>query len=61
MKELSLNILDISMNSVKAGAKNIEISIEETDNVLKIVITDDCYRSSTGKCIWILPRECAIL
>ena len=29
MKELSLNILDIAMNSVKAGATLIEIEIEE--------------------------------
>lgn len=41
MKELSLNILDIAMNSVRAEAKNIEIKIEETDSVMKVVITDD--------------------
>ncbi len=41
MKELSLNILDIALNSVKAGAKNITIALEEDDERLSIVITDD--------------------
>ncbi len=37
MKELSLNILDIAENSVKAGAELTEISIEETAE--KIILT----------------------
>ena len=39
MRELSLNILDISMNSVKAGATEILIELieNETDLVFKIV------------------------
>ncbi len=41
MKELSLNILDIAMNSVKAKAKNVEIAISETDEVMTVIITDD--------------------
>ena len=41
MKELSLNILDISENSVKAGAQLTEITIDETENVLTISIKDD--------------------
>ena len=41
MKELSLNILDITENSVKAGATLTEILIEETSDVLKISIKDD--------------------
>ena len=41
MKELSLNVLDITMNSVKAGATLIEILIEETDARLEIVIRDN--------------------
>lgn len=41
MKELSLNVLDITMNSVKAGATLIEICIEETDVQLRIVIRDN--------------------
>ncbi|MBR0231676.1 MAG: sensor histidine kinase [Clostridia bacterium] len=41
MKELSLNILDIAQNSVKAGAKNIEISLAEEGNRLTFRITDD--------------------
>ena len=41
MKELSLNILDISMNSVKAGAENILIKLVETDDKLTLTIKDD--------------------
>lgn len=41
MKELSLNILDIAMNSVKAGAKNIGIELTELQNELTISIRDD--------------------
>lgn len=41
MKELSLNILDIAENSVKAGATLTEISIEETKEKLILTITDD--------------------
>ena len=41
MKELSLNILDITENSVKAGATLTEISINETRDELLISIKDD--------------------
>ncbi|MBE6644403.1 MAG: sensor histidine kinase [Ruminococcaceae bacterium] len=41
MKELSLNILDIAENSVKAGASLTEIKIEETETELTLTITDD--------------------
>ncbi len=41
MKELSLNVLDITMNSVKAGATLIEILITETARELEIVIRDN--------------------
>ena len=41
MKELSLNILDIAQNSVKANASLIGISIDETDDVLSFKITDN--------------------
>ncbi|MBR5134545.1 MAG: ATP-binding protein [Clostridia bacterium] len=41
MKELSLNVLDITMNSVKAGATLIEIAIDDTSDRLKIVIRDN--------------------
>lgn len=41
MKELSLNILDISENSTKAGATLVEISITEGDDTLKIEIRDN--------------------
>ena len=46
MKELSLNILDIAKNSVKAGASTIEISLTETAETLTIRITDDGNRNS---------------
>ncbi len=41
MKELSLNILDITENSVKAGASLTQILIEETADSLTISIKDD--------------------
>ncbi|BAL81324.1 ATP-binding protein [Caldisericum exile] len=43
MEELSLNILDIIENSLKANAKNIEVNIIEDDNkdLLLIEIKDD--------------------
>lgn len=42
MKELSLNVLDIAQNSLTAGAENISIEIDETDeNKFVLVITDD--------------------
>lgn len=41
MKELSLNILDIAKNSVKAKAKNILIKLTETDETLTLMIEDD--------------------
>jgi hypothetical protein len=41
MKELSLNILDITENSVKAGATLTTISIEEIDDKLILTIADD--------------------
>ena len=41
MKELSLNILDIAENSVKAKATLTEITVTEVDNRLVLVIADD--------------------
>ena len=43
MKELSLHILDIAKNSVKAKADKIQITIEENEekNLLSIVIEDN--------------------
>lgn len=43
MKELSLHILDIVQNSIKADAKNIEINIDENtvENKLSITIKDN--------------------
>jgi len=41
MKELSLNILDITENSVKAGATLTQISIVESGDILTITIKDN--------------------
>ena len=41
MKELSLNILDIAQNSIKAEATRVEISLVQTGKWLTIRITDD--------------------
>ena len=41
MKELSLNILDIAENSVKAGATLTEITVEENGDRLVLTIKDD--------------------
>lgn len=41
MKELSLNILDVAENSVKAGASIIRIELEETEETLVLRITDN--------------------
>jgi len=47
MPELSLNVLDIAQNSIKAGAKNINIEVSQVGNRLKIKILDDgCGMSS---------------
>ena len=41
MKDLSLNVLDVTENSIRAGAKLIELSIEAADNILTITIKDN--------------------
>ena len=41
MTDLSLYILDITMNSVRAGAKNISVVLEEENSVLTVSITDN--------------------
>lgn len=41
MKEISLNILDIAENSVKARATLTEISVRENGDTLTLTITDD--------------------
>ena len=43
MKELSLSILDVAKNSVKAEASLIKIELEETESTLLIRIRDDGY------------------
>lgn len=46
MKELSLNILDIAQNSIRAEATRIEILIDETEETLKLTIRDNGYGMS---------------
>lgn len=41
MKELSLNILDIAKNSVKAKATWVKVVVNETEDTLEIVISDN--------------------
>ena len=42
MKELSLNVLDVTENSVKAGAKNIDVFLIEDENgILTLTIGDN--------------------
>jgi hypothetical protein len=41
MKELSLNILDIAQNSIKAGAKRLDISLDRRGSWLTVSIADD--------------------
>ena len=41
MKEISLNILDIAQNSVKAGAGTVRIELKETPETLFVSISDD--------------------
>ncbi len=41
MDEFSLYVLDITMNSVRAGAKNIDITLREDAAYLWFIVTDD--------------------
>jgi len=41
MKELSLHILDIAQNSVKAGASRIGVDIAESETQIAVTVTDD--------------------
>ncbi|MBR6676534.1 MAG: sensor histidine kinase [Clostridia bacterium] len=41
MTDLSLYILDITMNSVRAGAKNISVTLEEEKGLLTFKVTDN--------------------
>lgn len=41
MEELSLNVLDIAKNSVKAKATLIQILFEETEDILTVVVKDN--------------------
>lgn len=41
MEEFSLYVLDITMNSVRAGADDIEIRLEESEGILSFSVTDN--------------------
>jgi hypothetical protein len=41
MKELSLNILDIAQNSIKAGASRLTVTLDQTGKWLRVTISDD--------------------
>ena len=41
MKDLSLNVLDITHNSISAKARQIDLSIRISETVIKIIIKDD--------------------
>ena len=41
MTDLSLYVLDITMNSVRAGAKNISVKLSEEKKVLTLTVTDN--------------------
>lgn len=41
MQELALNVLDIADNSVKAGAKHIDVAVTVEEEILTITVTDD--------------------
>ena len=41
MNEFSLYVLDITMNSVRAGATEIEVKLEEKDDMLYFSVTDN--------------------
>ncbi len=46
MKELSLHVLDIAQNSVKAGATRLDITLEQEDGRLSLLIGDDGHGMS---------------
>lgn len=48
MKELSLHILDIAQNSLTAGARLLTLSVEERQDLLTLVISDDGRGMSPG-------------
>ncbi len=41
MEDFSLYVLDITMNSVRAGASNIDITLKQDDEFLYVTIKDD--------------------
>ena len=57
MKELSLNILDIAQNSIKANASLLEILLEETNETLRITIIDNGCGMSPDQAVLAFERH----
>ena len=49
MDELSLYVLDITMNSVRAGATEISITIEESGDWLTLTVSDNGCGMTEGQ------------
>ena len=41
MKELSLHLLDIAQNSIAAGARHVDLTVEEHGGLLQLTVADD--------------------
>ena len=41
MKELSLHLLDIAQNSISAGARHVDLGVEEGEYLLLLTVADD--------------------
>lgn len=41
MKELSLNLLDIAQNSISAGARCLDLAVEEAGGLITLTVKDD--------------------
>ena len=41
MKELSLHLLDIAQNSIAAGARHVDLTVEEAGGLVRLTVADD--------------------
>ncbi len=48
MEDLSLHILDIAENSIRAGAEHVSVKLNITDDVLHLTIEDDGEGMDSG-------------
>ena len=56
MRELSLHILDLAQNSVEAGARNLQIDIDENENGYFTFSISDDGRGMTEEMV---KKKCA--